>query len=463
MFCDIVTPRMFCENVTMTKKVTYQMTQEEIKKLNIINQTIDGYLTIRDAARALNLSDRQIKRLKKGVQLEGPSFVIHKSRGKKPDHSVPESTEKHIISLKLEKYPNANFTHFTELLNEREKISISRPVVHRILSKAGISSPKKHKKSKSHHRRKRKDRMGLLVQIDASPYDWFDTGFDCDLHAAIDDATGALLGLFFVENECLEGYFQIMHQLISNYGIPASLYSDKHTIFRSPKSDKLSIDEQLAGKQVKPTQFGAAMEELGVTIIPANSPQAKGRVERLFDTLQSRLPTLFKLHNITTMEKANEFLQKDFLPDFNKRFALKPENELSAFTCLNQDINLDHILCSKFKRTVDNSATFSFEGSYYQILDKNSQLVPKSKVTVLSNPKFGVKVKYKDMVFETQIVDKPSTTKMTKKVKTTQSPKNRIVPDENHPWRKQSERTNLNYDLTDQELLDTILNTRDRV
>jgi len=184
---------------------------------------------------------------------------------------------------------------------------VSYSTVHRILTDAGIKSPKKHRKRKIHHRRKRKPQKGMLVQIDASPHEWIIGGSSFDLHGAIDDATGEILALYFTPNECMEGYFEIVRQIISKHGIPISLYSDCHTIFVSPNKGKLSVEDQLAGKTVNLTQFGRAMDELGINIINAGSPQAKGRIERLWGTLQSRLPVEFKIHGITTMEAANAF------------------------------------------------------------------------------------------------------------------------------------------------------------
>jgi hypothetical protein len=161
------------------------------------------------------------------------------------------------------------------LLKEYEGICISYSTVYRILSQAGLTSPKKHRKKKFHHRRKRKPQEGMLVQIDASPFPWIIGGKLFSLHGAIDDATGKILALFFAKNECLEGYFQIIRQIINLYGISMSIYCDCHTIFLSPNDGKLTIDEQLQGKQVNLTQFGKAMSELGISVIKAKTPQAK--------------------------------------------------------------------------------------------------------------------------------------------------------------------------------------------
>ncbi|MFY9473597.1 MAG: helix-turn-helix domain-containing protein [Tepidanaerobacteraceae bacterium] len=163
------------------------MTQKEITRLRVINQTIDKVITIREAAELLGLSERQVIRLKGGIEKYGPAFIIHKNRGRKPQHSISDELKRKIVELKQSKYQKANFSHFVELLDEIEDIKISYSSVHRILTQAGIKSPKKHHKSKSHHRRKRKPQKGMLVQIDASPHEWFFGKTSCSLHGAIDD------------------------------------------------------------------------------------------------------------------------------------------------------------------------------------------------------------------------------------------------------------------------------------
>lgn len=189
---------------------------------------------------------------------------------------------------------NSNFLHFKELLEIHEKIKISYNALYLILTKAGFKIPKKHRKTMLHHRRKRMPKEGLLIQMDATPFEWFGGNEQFALHGAIDDATGKIVGLYICKNECLQGYLETTRQMLFDYGIPVSIYADRHTIFRSPKADKVSIEEQLKGKLINETQFGRAMSELGVTIIPARSAQDKGRVERLWETLQSRLPIEFQ-------------------------------------------------------------------------------------------------------------------------------------------------------------------------
>jgi len=371
------------------------MTQKKITKFRIINQTINRILTIQESAELLSLSERQIIRLRKGVAKEGPAFIIHKNRGRKPKHATPNETKDLIIKLKQSKYKEANFEHFQELIEKHEKIQVSYSTVHRILSSADIKSPKKHRKRKAHHRRKRKPQKGMLIQIDASPHEWIIGGNSFSLHGAIDDATGEILPLFFAPNECMEGYFEIIRQIINNHGIPTSLYCDCHTIFVSPNENKLSIEDQLKDKVANSTQFGRAMQELGINIIKAYSAQDKGRIERLWGTLQSRLPVEFKIHGVTSAEAANVFLIQ-FVDEYNKKFAVEPRNPKSAFREPDLNIDLDHILCVKKTRTIIEGSVFSYNGQYYQLIEngQNAVSMPKAKLTVLTGSKVGVKAIY---------------------------------------------------------------------
>lgn len=442
------------------RKELFNMTQKEITKLRVINQTIDKVITVKEAAEILNLSERQIYRLKGGVQKEGPAFIIHKNRGRKPKHAISNKVKEEIINLKLsEIYELTNFNHFQELLKRKEKIQASYSAIHNILTTAGIKSPKKHRKTKVHHRRKRKPQKGMLVQIDASPHEWILGKKKMNLHGAIDDATGEILALFFTPNECLAGYFEIMNQIINNHGIPMSLYSDRHTIFISPKDGKLSVEEQLQGKTVKPTQFGRAMDELGVNIIKAYSPQAKGRIEKLWNTLQSRLIAELKIENITTIEEANAFLPQ-FIKRFNAKFGVIPENPKSAFRALQQNLNLDYILCIKEERTIIERTAFSYHSKYYQLIKNDGRVItlPKAKITVITSPQIGVKAIYAGEVYDTKIIEerpKKSTVKATQK----QSKKKQYAPAVDHPWRQFKKNSTFIYDKTDPEVAKELFNS----
>jgi transposase len=413
----------------------FNMTQKEVDKLRVINQTIDKVITIRTAAQLLNLCERQIIRLKGGVMNHGPAFLIHKNRGRKPDHAVTDEKQEQIVSLKKSKYQSANFAHFQELLEEHEGIRVSYPTVHRALTQAGIKSPKKHRKTKTHHRRKRKSQAGMLVQIDASPHAWIPGHVPFDLHGGIDDATGNIVGLHFMENECLKGYFHVIEQLLTEHGKPISLYCDRHTIFFSPNSEKLTTQEQLQGVFIPLTQFGRAMDELGIQMIKARSPQAKGRIERLWNTLQSRLPILFELNCITTIEQANAFVPT-LIQYFNEKFAVAPEDDVSTFREVDQRLNLSTVLCLKETRTLIDGGAFSYKGRYYQLTSQNQPIkaLPKMKVTVLDHEKSGIRCQCNGRVYDTSMLDEPPKKKAVSKVKH-QKQQAEWCPPSNHPWK----------------------------
>lgn len=436
------------------------MTQNERNKLYIARCLLDGKMTISEAAEVLSLSERQVKRLKKGVKEQGDAFVIHKNRGRKPVHALTDEIQELVISYKKsEKYSKANFSHFQDLLEEHESIYLSKPSIYRILASNGFTSPKKHTRVNHHKRRKRKPQRGMLVQIDASPHAWFFNGNECSLHGAIDDATGDILALFFTPNECLEGYWQVMKTVISNNGIPLAAYADRHTIFRSPQTGKLSLEDELKGKKVNSTQFGRAMAELGINLIWAKTAQAKGRIERLWETLQSRLPVELNIAGITDIEEANAFLAT-FIDKYNKKFAVEPSDPQSAFRELDDTINLDYILCIKDTRQVDNGSAFSFNSTFYRVIrnGKVMPVIPKSKITVLLSSQFGLKVQYSGSVYDVEVLEHLPP----KKVVPRQSrlPRKSVVPAENHPWRTKSTTFPISvYDESDREILDALFSS----
>lgn len=368
------------------------MNKKEIKKYTVIQNVISGLYTVPHAAKLLDLSDRQIQRLKKEVLLKGPEGVIHKSKGRKSNHYINELTVKRIVELKHSyPYEKANITHFKELLQENEGINLSYSCIYSHLKQKGISSPRKHKKVKLHHMRKRKAYFGELIQTDGTPYDWFEIGKRYSIHGYIDDATGIPLALYMCESECLLGYLEITRQMLTNYGIPMSIYSDRFSVFFPPTSAKLTIEEELAGIDKPKTQFSQILDELAVNLIPASSSQAKGRIERLWNTLQDRLITEFRIHNIKTIEQANEFFP-NFIIAYGKKFGVKPEKEESRFIQLPKYVNLDILLATKFTRVIDNAGCFSFYNKKFQVIA--DYIPPKTKLNILISKKIGIKAEY---------------------------------------------------------------------
>jgi transposase len=386
----------------MNNEVHFLMSQTKLNRFAVISKVIDGHMTIAEAATSLGISERQIIRLKQGVIADGAAFLIHKNTGRKPNHTLDDKLVANIIALKQSKtYQSANFLHFQELLERQENIKVSYSALHSLFTKSNIKSPKKRRRFKPHRRRKRKTQEGLLIQMDATPFEWFDSSEKFSLHGAIDDATGNIVGLYMTKNECLHGYWEVMRQCILGNGIPVSLYTDRHAIFLSTLAGKLSVEDQLAGKVVNDTQFGRAMGELGITLIPARSPQAKGRVERLWETLQSRLPVEFRIANISTVDQANAFLV-NYISLFNAKFSVEPEDAQSAFRSLSPNLNVDDILCVKLTRSVDAGGVFSFYNRHFKVITSpDLPLIPnKAKVSVLVGPRIGVAVQYKKALFQ---------------------------------------------------------------
>ena len=214
-----------------------------------------------------------------------------------------------IKNLKLsEDYCDTNFTHFQELLEERENIKIYYTSLYSILTEYGIKSKKKHKDRKTHRQRKRKSHEGDLVQADGTPFDWFKDGNKYSIHGFIDDATGKVLGAYMCEHECLLGYLEVLRQMLENYGIPKCLYPDKFSVFFTNKGQKLTVEEQLQGKSEPTTQLKRIIDVLGIDMFAASTSQAKGRIERLWNTFQDRLITEFKLANVTSIIKSSTLL-----------------------------------------------------------------------------------------------------------------------------------------------------------
>lgn len=376
--------------------------QKDLKRATLIEACIKGDCTVKQVATALGLSERRVKQIKKEVKENGVKSIQHGNRGRKPKNTIPFETKQKILELRSSyEYEISNFKHFQELLKERENIDISYSALYNILRNAGIKSPKKHRKTKLHHRRKRKECEGMMLQADGTPFDWFGNGQKYSLHGFIDDATGKITGLYMCKNECLLGYLEVLRQTLQNYGIPISLYPDKYSVFFPPKkvNDHVTLEEQLNGREKGITQFGRIVEELGIEMFPASSPQAKGRIERLWETLQSRLVTEFRIHHITTMDEANAFLLK-YIQRYNSKFAVEATSKKVVFLKLPKRYNLDELLCVRFDRTIDNAGVFSINNSKFQIMDK--YLPPKTKVQIYLSQKIGMRVKSNNKIYDVQ-------------------------------------------------------------
>lgn len=410
------------------------LSQKKLNQAHVLSRLVnDTCFTIAEAAKAMGLSERHTKRLKKAYKEEGVEALVHKNIGRIPANAVKEDLRKKIIALKQTKpFDKANFKFFQELIaRPKYGICLSYSTLYGILTYAGIQSVKTKRTPNKHRTRKRKPHEGLMLQTDASPFDWLNTGEMFSLHGAIDDATSNVTGLYLCKNECLQGYFEVMRTTIAKNGIPSSIYADRHTIFLSPKSGKLTIEDELNGVQINDTQFGRALRQLGITLLSARSPQAKGRVERLWETLQGRLPVEFALANITTVDEANEFLQS-YIKDFNAQFAVPAEESIPYYRQPTAAMNFDNILCVVEKRVFDNGGVFSLHNKSYQIVPMQRDLLPATgKAEILVSPRFGVRASYFGVVYEVIPFIKPQKTVSPPAEKK----KGKYIPPESHYYK----------------------------
>jgi len=339
------------------------LTMREINRLRVLQGYMDGKMLLEEAARILKRSLRSVYRMLARVREKGPEGVLHGNRDRVSPRRVPEAVRKKVIQLAMGKYRDINDTHLCEILSKAEGIVMGRETLRGILRKEGIPSKRKVKRRKYRSRRERKEAFGMMLQLDASPHDWLQgRGPWLTLVGAKDDATGYVWA-HFEEAETTWGYLDLMREVISTHGVPLSLYADRHSIFHTTREP--TIIEQL--KDVVPlTQFGRAMEELGISVMKAWTPQAKGRIERQWAVFQDRLVGELRLAGASTLEQAREVLKR-FLKDYNQRFCCLPKQAAAVFRKAPPKALLHNILCLKETRMVKKDHTVSFDGFVLQI------------------------------------------------------------------------------------------------
>jgi transposase len=350
----------------MQERVT--LTRQEQKRVMVIGEVDRGMLRGREGAAVLGISVRHLRRLMAAYRRDGVGGLAHGNRGRKPANALRDEVRQAVTRLASTKYAGFNQQHFTELLAERESICLLRSTVRSILLESGIRSPRKRRSPRHLSRRGRYPKEGMLLQIDGSPHDWLEgRGPRMCLIGAIDDATGKVPYGLFREKEDSRGYFLLLEGIVKRYGIPAALYHDRHSVFMvsAAEMEHQSLKDQLDGKTML-TQFGRAMSELTITSIAALSPQAKGRIERLWETFQDRLVNELRLAAITTMDEANNFLQ-GFLERYNARFSVPPQTSGSAYRPTGA-LELATIFCLKYERTVGSDNVVRFLSRRFQIL-----------------------------------------------------------------------------------------------
>ncbi|MBL7085396.1 MAG: ISNCY family transposase [Candidatus Omnitrophica bacterium] len=397
------------------------MSQKELKRLHLIYKVLEKKLKQVEAVKILGLGARQIRRIVKRIRREGDTGIIHKSRGRPSNRSLPQKVKDRVIKLYKDRYKGFGPTLATEELLETDKIKLSDETLRNWLIECG--EWKKSRKHRQHRQwRERKHHFGQMLQVDGSHHDWLEgRGPECVLMGYIDDATNTVFARFYN----YEGTFPAMDSFkryIKRYGLPYSLYLDKHTTYKS--TAKPTIEDEL--NNTKPlSQFERALKELGVELIHAQSPQAKGRIERMFGTFQDRLIKKMRLKNIKTVDEANRFL-KYYLPKHNKRFSVSPLEKGDLHQPLPENINLDRILCIKTDHPLRNDFTVAHDKKLYQITEPTTA----KKVTVEERINGTMLITYKGKPLKyKQISKKPPQAKPEPKIRKL------YIPPKDHPYK----------------------------
>ena len=411
----------------MAEKDMVTMSQKELRRLHFVRSALGRVVTQAEAAEGIGISERQVRRIAKRVREEGDRGLIHRSRGRLSNRAIPVQIKSKVLTLYQRQYPDFGPTLASEKLLERDRLGINDETLRLWLIEAKI--PYKQRKKRPHReRRERRPRLGELVQTDGSHHDWFEgRGPKCVLMGYIDDATGRP----WVRFEPYEGTLPAMRSLrgyIKRYGIPSALYLDKHMTYRSPKQQ--TIEDELEGKRAM-SQFQRAAEELGIEVIHADSPQAKGRVERLFRTFQDRLIKEMRLAKICGLEEGNRFLGH-YLPLYYKRFGVVPAESGDLHRPEPERLDFDRILCVKTERVLRNDFTIAHEGKLYQVLDNiraKKVMVEERMDGAVVLRRGSLKLRWKPILVRA-IKHKPRLWKCIL------SARKARIPASNHPWKR---------------------------
>lgn len=412
------------------------MSPKEIKYYDVIKKLIRNDLNGSEAADALNLTTRHIRRLKGRVAKEGIKGLIHKNRGKESNRKILDKERKEIIAILHSRYHDFKPTFASEKLEEDHNIKRDPKTIRDIMIAEGLWKPKEKKKPKHREWRQRKASFGEMIQYDGSYEYWFEKRNEkyC-LLAAIDDATGKVIKAKFVKDEGVFPTFDFWKEYTQEQGKPYSIYVDKFSTYSQNHKLAKENDDAL-------TQFQRAMgKDLNIEVIPANSPQAKGRVERLFQTLQDRLIKELRLNDISNTEEANKFLKETFLSKFNDKFAVEPRSKANLHKKLNQKEknNLDGIFSKQYPRVVRNDFTISYKNNWYQLDKQQPATIQKKDIITIEERmdgtiKFrlrGKHLNYKILPERPKKIDKAIWVIPANKKRTPYKPK------ANHPWKRQ--------------------------
>ena len=417
----------------MKEEVT--LNRKEQNRLVVMNQVEGRKLTVDKAAALLALSPRHVWRILTAYRKEGASALAHGNRGHKPINTIAEDLRQQVVALARDKYYGFNQQHFTEKLADQEGISLSRSTVRRILLTRGIRSPQKRRAPKHRSRRERYPQEGQLLQTDGSPHDWLEgRGPELCLIGAIDDATNEVTYAYFQEHEDTKGYMLMLKHITLKRGIPLALYHDRHSIFEVNPDKEASLEEQLAGS--KPlTQVGRLLNELGINSIAANSPEAKGRIERLWKTFQDRLTSELRLAGANNRATANQIL-KSFLPEYNQRFRVSPREAGSAYRKPAAGFKADEYFCYKYPRIVGSDNVVRFVNHRLQILPNPERAsYARCKVQIYAGLNGKLAVYYGNQRLDTCPAPLESTRLRIPAVARQSVPRIYSKVSSNHPWK----------------------------
>jgi hypothetical protein len=414
---------------------TLRMSQKEIDRYDIISRYLRKELSRGEAAELLNLSTGRVSRLKKKARLRGAAGLIHGNRGKPGHHRIPEEARRDVVSLLLKYYADFTPTFASQKLRDKHGLAYDPKTIRQIMIEEGLWKPRKEKAGSQHRAwRQRRACRGELVQFDGSYEYWLeDRAAKCCLLAAIDDATGEILQASFEPHEGVEPVFRFWKRYLATLGRPMAIYLDKFSTYKM--NTALAADNH----DLK-TQFGRALAEVEVEPIFANSPQAKGRVERLFRTLQDRLIKELRLAEISTMEEANTFLREVFIPDFNRRFSVEARNKSDLHRALTkkEQTKLDSIFSRQEEHTVHNDFTVAYGKRWYQLIKQQPVTVCKRDIVIVERWLDGsvhIRLRGKDLNYEV-LPERPKKVTMQPWVLAATG-SNRVYPKPavNHPWR----------------------------
>jgi len=409
------------------------LSQKEIERLRIIHKVIDRQMKQVKASEMLGITDRQVRNIILKIREKGDEAIAHGNRGRVSPNKMRTDLEDRIGRIVKRCYPDFGPTLASEKLWERDGIQVGREKLRQIMILKGLWKIHRRKKREVHQWRERKAYYGEMVQMDGSHHDWLEgRGPKLVFMGYIDDATNCVFGLFYD----YEGIYPAMDSLehyIGLYGLPHSLYLDKDSTYKTTREP--STDELLRGKRSQ-TQFERACRELRIDVIHAHSPQAKGRIERTFGTLQDRLIKEMRLEGVSSLEEANQFLKK-YLPIYNKRFSRVAREEGDLHKPLAKHINLREIFCIKATRTINNGYIVKWRGRQF-IIENPSIVMRRRKVEVMEhfNGNIGIKFNDRYLKFRETIEQKPAETKIVKKPVVTPKKSGKYIPPANHPWRR---------------------------